>query len=64
MPRTIQWKTPLEIQEYLWLDNALVRPEDLATAEIIDWRQPAFQSTPAMDLMFSPENLLYYLRRP
>jgi hypothetical protein len=39
MQKKIQYKTPLELQTYLWRDNALARPQDLSVAEVIDIRE-------------------------
>lgn len=37
--KTVQIKTPLGLQTFLWKDRVLVRPEDLSVAEIIDMRE-------------------------
>jgi hypothetical protein len=55
MSKTVQVKTPLELQTFVWRDNALVRAEDLGVAEIIDIRELSARSktsltTPAAEL--------------
>jgi hypothetical protein len=52
----VQWKTPLELQTYLWLDNALVSLEDLETAEVITLPCPS-RTTPPLPWYLQQERI-------
>jgi hypothetical protein len=43
----VQWKTPLELQTYLWMDGALILQEDLE-AEMAE-KVISFPPPPPMD---------------